>query len=154
MLAGLAKWLRVLGFDTALAPELDDASLVARANRQSRTLLTRDRHLYDHLSPHHALLILPDDPLEQLCQVIDAYALSSPPGLFTRCLRCNTPLVEVTREAYADALPASVRASPGLLSRCSTCARLYWYGSHARHMHSTLEAALPAWRAALAVSTD
>lgn len=145
MLAGLAKWLRVLGFDTALAAELDDASLVTLANRQSRILLTRDRHLYGHLSSRHALLILPDDPLAQLRQVIEACEILAPAGLFTRCLRCNTPLVKARREVHADALPASVRATPGPLQRCPTCRRLYWYGSHARRMHEALAKALPGW---------
>ena len=45
MLARLARWLRVLGWDTTLQPELPDPELVFLANEQRRILLTRDRNL-------------------------------------------------------------------------------------------------------------
>ena len=51
MLARLARWLRVLGWDTRLDPELPDPGIVALANAEGRILLTRDRHLLRELRP-------------------------------------------------------------------------------------------------------
>jgi hypothetical protein len=51
MLGRLARWLRVLGHDTAYETDVDDPDLVARADAEGRVLLTRDRHLVTHLRP-------------------------------------------------------------------------------------------------------
>ena len=45
MLGRLAKWLRILGYDTAYFPHLDDNQLVRLARAEGRLLLTRDRGL-------------------------------------------------------------------------------------------------------------
>ena len=51
MLGRLARWLRVLGYDTTYDPGLTDPPLVALAAAEDRVLLTRDRHLMTHLRP-------------------------------------------------------------------------------------------------------
>src|SRR5690606_36570298 len=86
MLARLARWLRVLGFDTAFEPELLDRELVALAVAEGRILLTRDRQLVEHLRPPRALLVGADAPLAQLREVIASCGLAPPGRLFSRCL--------------------------------------------------------------------
>jgi uncharacterized protein with PIN domain len=41
----LARWLRVMGVDVIHDPRRIDAHLLQYAERESRVLLTRDRHL-------------------------------------------------------------------------------------------------------------
>ena len=41
MVGTLAKWLRILGYDTHFAPELDDHQLVRLARAEGRVLLTQ-----------------------------------------------------------------------------------------------------------------
>ena len=45
MLGKLARWLRILGFDTEYADDTRDVEIVQRAAEESRILLTRDREL-------------------------------------------------------------------------------------------------------------
>jgi hypothetical protein len=45
MLGTLAKWLRILGYDTHYDPTLDDHQLVRLARAEDRVLLTRDHEL-------------------------------------------------------------------------------------------------------------
>jgi len=45
MLGRLARWLRVLGHDTAYQTDIEDPALVDRAEAEGRVLPTRDRHL-------------------------------------------------------------------------------------------------------------
>ena len=144
MLGRLARWLRVLGFDTRTEPELDDHALVRLADAEGRVLLTRDRHLVAELRPRRPLLITEDAPLEQLRQVIQHCGLEPPPALFTRCTVCNTLLVPGT-EADRLTLPPKVHASSGSIRRCPTCERRYWPGSHTRRMTAALQRALPEW---------
>src|SRR5690242_1416635 len=103
MVARLARWLRVLGYDTVWDPALDDHALVALAAAEDRVLLTRDRHLLRELRPARALEIRSDVPLEQLRAVVEALALGAPGELFTRCLVCNAPLHDVDAGEAADA---------------------------------------------------
>jgi len=44
MLGRLARWLRMLGYDTWYDAAADDHSLVMRADYERRIVLTRDRH--------------------------------------------------------------------------------------------------------------
>ena len=146
MLARLARWLRVLGWDTRLDPALPDAEVVRLAAAEHRILLTRDRGLLRDLHPQPALEIRDDQPLAQLVQVVRELQLPAPPELFTRCTVCNTPLSAPLDAAdRARLLPPDVQALPGPARHCPGCGRTYWPGSHARRMRAALEQALPGW---------
>ena len=146
MLARLARWLRVLGWDTRLDPTLPDPEIVRLAEAEHRILLTRDRGLLRELQPRQALEITHDQRLAQLAQVVRELKLAAPHELFTRCTVCNTPLsaplapVDRTR-----LLPPDVQALPGPARACPGCGRVYWPGSHARRMRAALDQALPGW---------
>jgi len=146
MLARLARWLRVLGYDTTLDPSAPDPELVRRAEQEGRILLTRDRLLLRELRPSQALEIRDDAPLEQLRQVVQSLQLVPPGELFTRCTVCNCVLSEPldARERQA-LLPPDVRELPGPARRCPGCARLYWRGSHAHRMRAAIDRTLPGW---------
>jgi len=141
MLGALARWLRVLGVDTAYDPALDDSELVARSLAEGRTLLTRDRRLVERraLDGRH-LLIASEVVDEQVRQVLDALALRpDPDDLFRRCLRCNAPLESVDPEAARRQVPPFVARTQARFRRCPACDRLYWRGTHARRMRRRLE---------------
>lgn len=145
MLGRLARWLRVLGWDAIYDPALSDRAQVELAAAEDRVLLTRDRHLLRELRPARALEIRSDVPLEQLRQVVEALAPAPPAELFTRCLVCNTPLMDVPPSAYATLVPPASRGLPGPVRQCPDCERVYWPGSHARRMRRALASALPEW---------
>jgi uncharacterized protein with PIN domain len=146
MLGRLARWLRVLGFDTTYDTALLDPELVRRAAVENRVLLTRDRHLLRELRPATALEIRRDAPLEQLRDVVTTLALPAPAELFTRCLLCNAELSAPLPETEAmGLLPADFCEMPGPVRRCPACGKLYWHGSHVRRMRAALEGALPGW---------
>lgn len=146
MLARLARWLRVLGFDTLYDPQVHDRDLVRISGEQGRTLLTRDRGLLRDLRPAHALEITHDAPLDQLREVVTTLALPAPAALFTRCMVCNAALSAPLPRPDADALvPEGVRGIPGPIRQCPSCGRVYWHGSHVRRMRAAIDRALPGW---------
>jgi uncharacterized protein with PIN domain len=145
MLGRLARWLRVLGYDTSYDMRLEDPVLVRLADAQGRVLLTRDRHLLRELRPARAHEVRADDPLQQLCDVVTALALAPPDRLFTRCLLCNAVLEELAAAEALPLLPKGGRGIPGPVRRCPACGRLYWDGSHVRRMRTALDRALPGW---------
>jgi hypothetical protein len=146
MLGRLARWLRVLGFDTLYDTALHDPALVRIADAEGRVLLTRDRLLLRELRPARSLEIRHDRPLEQLHAVVEALALDPPVELFTRCMVCNTLLSEdIAGDAALQLLPPDFDERPPFVRLCTGCGRVYWFGSHTRRMRITLERALPGW---------
>jgi hypothetical protein len=93
MLGRLARWLRVLGFDTVCDASLPGIEQLRRAQEQGRILLTRNRWLMREMQPRMAFEVQGDDSLEQLRQVVTAMALRAPTGLFTRCMLDNSRAV-------------------------------------------------------------
>lgn len=142
MLGRLARWLRVLGFDTRYDITMSDPLLVQLASDEQRILLTRDRHLLRELRPVRAYEVRHDAPLEQLSDLVRALQLPPPDNLFTRCMLCNTLLAELDHEASAQLLPPGAQGPARL---CVSCGRVYWEGSHVRRMRAALETALPGW---------
>ena len=145
MLGRLARWLRVLGWDTTYDMTLADPVLVQRANEEGRVLVTRDRHLLRELKPLRAVEVRQDDPLQQLKSLVEELQLSPPPELFVRCLLCNAPLQVLPPSEALPLLPEGVRELPGPVRRCPDCGRLYWDGSHVRRMRAALQRVLPGW---------
>jgi uncharacterized protein with PIN domain len=147
MLGRLARWLRVLGYDTWYDIAVADPVLVELADTEGRILLTRDRHLLHELRPARAHEVRQDQPLQQLRDVVVTLQLQAPGELFTRCLLDNAPLQVVPGDEAKPLLPEGVRDLPGPVRRCPVCLRLYWGGSHVRRMRAALDRALPGWLA-------
>ncbi len=136
MLGRLARWLRLLGYDTRYA-DLPDDALVALARAEGRVLLTRDTRLVRRadVGPHG--FIRHDRVPEQLRQVTADFRLG-PARAGTRCLRCNVVLEALPRAAAAGRVPPYVWRTQQQFTRCPACARIYWPGTHWDHMTQQL----------------
>ncbi|TFZ01081.1 Mut7-C RNAse domain-containing protein [Ramlibacter rhizophilus] len=147
MLGRLARWLRVLGWDTFFDATVHDPELVRRADAEDRVLLTRDRHLLRALAPRRHIEIRHDAPLAQLVQVVRVLDPPPPAELFLRCTVCNGVLsAPVDLDQARPLLPLGLRHDPPTPVRaCPDCGRLYWPGSHVRRMRDALVRSLPGW---------
>lgn len=139
MLGGLARWLRVLGFDAAHESQIDDAELIRRGLVEGRHVLSRDRALTDEWTVVD-LTILGSSRVEtQLVEVVTRFDLKEHLRWFTRCTVCNDVLVAVALEDVRDRVPAKVLERQSEFSRCSSCDRIYWSGSHTERMRRRAE---------------
>ena len=136
MLGRLAKWLRILGYDTAYFPHLDDNQLVRLARAEGRLLLTRDRGLARRRGFQY-LLIESDHLEEQLGQVVAALALAEEHP-FSRCPVCNTPLQKVEKPELEGRVPPHIFRTHKDFSLCPNCDRIYWPGTHWARMRKKL----------------
>jgi uncharacterized protein with PIN domain len=141
----LAKWLRALGYDAAFLPQADDGELVAIASREGRVLLTKDRHIMERRAmtkgQARALLVQGDRVMEQLAQVVRALGLDRELAL-SRCIACNVPLEERSREAVTAVVPEYVARTQVAFHQCPRCGRIYWRGTHWSRMREVLDAAV------------
>ena len=75
MVGKLAKWLRILGYDTAYQRKIADRDLVLRAQFEERIILTRDGGLLSRRGVNEYLLVQSSDYLDQLREVVTAFRL-------------------------------------------------------------------------------
>ena len=135
----LAKYLRILGFDTIYAREQSDTDIAALSATERRVVLTRDRDLLMHRRITHGVYIRYAQPRRQLEQVMDRLDLISAIRPFSRCLECNAPLVKADSKTVAARVPAGPRALYEDFFVCRACDKVYWQGSHYRHMQRLVD---------------
>jgi uncharacterized protein with PIN domain len=139
-LGKLAKWLRILGYDTVYWRSDDQEGLFHRAQDEGRTLITKDTKLYQGKGPVRALLIREDNPFLQLQEVVRLFQLPVKQDmLFSRCLNCNAPLEAVAPEEVKEEVPDYIYHTHQEFSRCPTCRKVYWTGTHYGHMLRMVE---------------
>jgi hypothetical protein len=138
MLGRLARWLRLLGFDTLYVPHISDSMLLRIAREQDRVILTRDTRLTRRKAIQAHLLIHANDTLKQLCEVITVLKLKHF-HTFSRCVACNGELITLREKGVVkDSVPEFVFLSVQDFYRCSECGKIYWEGSHPRKFREKL----------------
>ncbi len=134
MLGRLAKWLRILGYDTLYDPSWDDAYLVRLARAEDRILLTRDVEL-SHRKGVCTVYVASESleaQLEQLHRELGVVALAP----WSRCPVCNTPLLSVPRDEAWGQVPPYIFVTQKEFQLCPHCNRFYWRGTHREHMQA------------------
>jgi len=130
----LAKWLRMMGYDTRFFNGSDDSHMVAIALAESRVILTRDTQIMKRRlvtsGQLKAILIQGDEAEQQMRQVIDSLKLDCQFKPFTICLECNQPLLPRSKEQVKDLVPPYVFQTQVQYMECPTCHRIYWRGTH------------------------
>lgn len=133
-LGTLARYLRLLGFDTAYDRQSEDRTLVRLSVAERRILLTRDVALLKHKVLTHACFVHDSQPEQQLREVVTALDLTGKMKPFSRCMACNGKLRKVARRNIAGLVSAGVLATTQRFARCNGCGRVYWSGSHAQSL--------------------
>lgn len=143
-LGTLAKWLRILGYDTLYERGNADPDYLRKAAAEGRVVLTRKRDLAS-LSPGGRLVVVKADHVRlQLGEVLEALFLEPDPAKkMTRCLRCNVMLEEIPKERAEGRVPVYVYLKYDRFSRCPSCGRIYWPGTHRRHIEESIRARIP-----------
>ena len=137
----LAKWLRVMGYDSFFIPDADDNDLLRVAEDQERIVVTKDRHLAERRAVSkgrvRVVLVASDLFREQMRQISDTLGLDSLDG-FSICIKCNEMLTIVRKETVEDSVPPFVFSTRDQFYRCPACERLYWRGTHWNNMRAEL----------------
>jgi uncharacterized protein with PIN domain len=140
-LGGLARLLRMAGFDTLYENGYQDEEIVAIAGRQARTVLTRDRELLKRREVGQGCYLHTIRPEQQLRELFGRLGLAALARPFTLCLHCNLPLRPVAKAEVLERLPESVRQQHTAFTTCDACHRVFWKGSHHKRMLAVLEGA-------------
>lgn len=136
---GLARLLRMAGFDTLYDNACDDAGIEAIAVRDGRIVLTRDRELLKRRAITHGCYVRGLSSREQLRAVFDRLDLAASARPFTLCMHCNAPLREADKAEVLDRLPPKVRERHRRFTTCDVCRRVFWQGTHWQRMRSLIQ---------------
>jgi len=139
----LARWLRMMGYDTRFFSGDNDSRMVALAHEEGRVILTRDTQIMRRRLVTNgqikAILIKDDKPEIQMHQVIATLNLDPQLRPFSICLECNQLLRERSQPQVKDMVPPYVFQTQSQYMECPSCHRIYWRGTHWQAMSRKLK---------------
>ena len=138
MLGSLARWLRLMGYDTRYERDSDDSGILERAMLDGRVLLTRDKNLAERAG-ERGLYIDSVDLDDQVGQVALAFGLAFDEDL-SRCTVCNGEIAPISKDEASKGVPDGALRSNERFFRCSSCGKYYWKGSHWKNIRKRMAA--------------
>lgn len=137
-LGKLARWLRLLGFDTLYRNDYRDAEIARISAEEGRIVLTRDRRLLHHKAVTHGYWVRSVDPEAQVAEVVRRFQLESSIRPFHRCLACNGLIHGVAKSEVLAQLEPKTRRYYDEFYRCDDCGKVYWKGPHFTRLEDTV----------------
>ena len=134
-LGKLARYLRLLGFDSRYRNNFTDEELAGISSTDRRILLTRDRLLLQRSIVTHGCFVRSDDPKQQVIEVLRRFDLGDDIRPLTRCIRCNGTLSVVHKDRVYHRLEPKTQRYYEEFRICDRCRQVYWKGSHFRKMN-------------------
>ena len=130
-LGKLAKYLRMLGFDTLYSNSYSDDTLAEiSCSGEGRILLTRDIGLLKRKQISHGYYVREIKPRLQAREILRRFDLQRQINPFRRCVHCNSEIAPVAKKDIAGKVPAGVLRDFNEFVKCNKCRRIYWKGSH------------------------
>jgi uncharacterized protein with PIN domain len=136
MLGTLAKWLRILGFDTFFPDnEISDIEILYIARKENRIIISRDKDLINRAKKERIKnLEMKFTKLDlQLNLVLENLGFSQERFL-SRCTICNTDLEKVDKKIMKKKVPKRVFENNEIFWYCPKCSKYYWMGTHYEKM--------------------
>lgn len=149
-LGGLARLLRLAGFDTLYDNHFQDVEIAALAHDSNRIVLSRDVELLKHRDIARGCYLRNTDPERQFRELDERLGLRRHAKPFTLCLTCGLPLHPLEAERAAARVPAGILARHTRFSTCDGCKRVFWEGSHWQRMRARLASLLQCEETAIA----
>ena len=138
-LGTLAKYMRMLGFDTLYKNNYKDEEIVKISLKERRAILTKDRGILKRSEVTHGYWIRGSITKEQIIEVIKRFDLKEQIKELSRCLKCNSLLKKIPKGQIIDRLPRKVRESQQEFYYCESCDKIFWKGSHYTKMKGIIE---------------
>ncbi len=135
MLGNLAKWLRILGFDSRCI-RLESREQVVGFAREGFLIVTRQRRW---CAFENVFCPGSNDPGEQLRELISHIPVDPCEFRLLRlCIRCNLLLDALPRDEAFGLVPDYVYETNTVFHRCPGCGRVFWAGSHPKRIMDRL----------------
>ncbi|MBC7474194.1 MAG: hypothetical protein H7263_07860 [Candidatus Sericytochromatia bacterium] len=137
--AKMAKYLRMLGFDTSYNFELPDKDIVALAEKEKRIILSRDIGLLKRKNATLGYFLRKTNIEEQVMEVLKRYDLTSQIKPLSICLECNGHINQVNKDSIIKKLNENVAKEYDEFFQCNNCKKIFWKGSHHDKMLNNID---------------
>ncbi len=142
-LGKLAKWLRILGFDTIYYRGNIDRNFLRKAEREGRVVLTRKKDMANRSFSGRLIIVNETLAKHQMKEVIGELSLKpDPDNFFSICLNCNRELKEVSKKEIEGIVPDYISESYSDFRLCPECRNVFWPGTHREDMLDTIKRTL------------
>ena len=141
MMGKLSRWLRMAGLDVEHRRPFLDEEILDIARKDGRVIVTRDRKLVETATELGlvAWVVDEDIPFNQLVEVMKRGGIDVRAKAFTRCTLCNGLLADIAKEDVAGKVPPFIFATQTDYRYCAKCKKVYWPGTHRKHMEQILD---------------
>jgi uncharacterized protein with PIN domain len=138
-LGSLAKWLRILGFDTVYEADVSTGEFFHQLD-EGRILITRTGSILKAFFNRQHVFIEFNSLQDQLKQVVSQLDIQ-PKDIypFSRCIHCNLLAEPVPREDVFGLVPDYIWETHDKFNTCRRCNRIYWSGSHKERSMDRIE---------------
>lgn len=133
-LGTLAKYLRLLGFDTIYRNNLEDVEIINLSVKGQRIILTRDLLILKNGKVTHGYFVRETIPMKQLREIVRRFDLKDHFNPFHRCLECNGIISNVDKSEIENEIQENTRKAFQEFYQCQICKKIYWKGSHYERM--------------------
>ena len=138
-LGKLAKWLRLLGFDTTFEIDVPVVPFYEHMEKD-RIVLTRTGTLKKQFSGRRLVFITSNYLDAQLKQVIAELGICQTDARpFSRCIDCNIPIVGADPDDVCGLVPDYIHETHKEFHKCLQCHRIFWQGSHTKRSLEKIE---------------
>lgn len=138
MLGKLARYLRIMGYDTAYQRSYSGQGL-SELVKEGRVLLTRST---EKATKYPDAVFIDEDLVKDQLRAVNAHLRLTRDRRkwFRRCIVCNSPLSKPDREKAREHVPDFVFFTyPESIQFCPSCRRFYWPGTHRERMVERLK---------------
>ncbi len=136
-LGKLAKYLRILGFDTH---HVRDINLIKYYKNEADKPFLLTRRLGAKTPYDKCIKIKSDSVDEQLKEIRDMIIPFIQKNMpMSRCLHCNDVLIDIKKIDIEQFVPEYVLHNHERFKSCPSCKKVYWQGTHADHMVEWIE---------------
>jgi len=138
MLGKLAKWLRLIGYDTFYKNKIKPVTLQSIAQSEKRIIVTRNHYFLKHPFPVPIIFLHSDILEKQLLEINEKYPLQKN-NAFSRCPICNRVTTPINKEYVKKLVPKYVFSTQEYFHQCIHCGKIYWRGTHLERALAFLE---------------
>ena len=138
MLGKLARWLRIMGYDTLYwhVNQISFDDVIHQAKHENRILLTRSKQRI----PYDKIIRIKSTNIKsQLTQLAQEHVISLKIDITkSRCAECNGTLKRTKKKEILSKLPPKTAEHFDTFFQCTKCGKIYWEGRHWIRIRRTL----------------
>lgn len=136
-LSRLARYLRMLGYDSAIYKQTDFSNRIRLTEKERRIYLTRSQR-ESKSKRQFSRFLIKSEQIEKQVKELSEYISYQEENVFTRCINCNKLLRKASKDKIKNLVPIVIFNTFEEFHFCVKCGKIYWNGTHYMNMKETL----------------